>query len=486
MSNSVSPNTTGASLAAQATPAELWQKEFDIYEQANDFWKPMEGTTNKSLIRVKTDLTKGAGSTLNIRNLSGLYGAAQHGDDRFDTAAKFDTLKVNDYQLTIDVLRNAISLTERAEEWMGVRYQLENGMPGMLGEWLGREKSHKLFMMFKHKGTAANTIYANGKANRDALVAADTLDMELITGMGTRLSRLNGRPARIGIDDMGNAIDKYCVIATKDALRSLKADNDYKLLARDGSERGINNPLRKGGYIELDGQVIKEYNPVDHDGEGPIGCPIGARAELGAAVTAGTTTFDILGGGTAEAGAVTTREYFRDFPDFNYKFRSTDTIGVGSADFYVAIVNLEGADAGKFGFYQCDANDGNKLTVSQRMSATDGTGIRLDAVGGLTFSAAVNTEAHPVGSPIIFTNSTGVPIGQTLMLGANAGIRGYGKHRSKTGPESDEDGFIKEFYVRGYIGQTPRTDRRGRSPGFIVMEHAVSYEGIPLSPNLTP
>lgn len=483
MSNSIAPNVTGSGLATQATPQKLWQKEFDLYEQTSDFWKTMEGNNATSPIMVKTDLSKGVGSTMVIRNMSGLYGPALHGDDRFDSADKFDNLKVNDYELTIDVLRNAISLTERAEEWMGVRYQLDQGMPGRLGEWLGREKTHKLFMMFVHKGETANTIYAGGKGNRDALVATDTLSVNEITGMGVRLRRNNGRPARVGTDGAGNPIDKYCVVATPDSLFSLKKDSDYKQMIREAGDRGPRNIIFKGGYTELDGQVIKEYNPIDHDGEGPIGSPLNAKAELGAAVTAGTATFDIKGGGVAAAGALTNREYFRDFPNFNYKFGSTDTVGSGTDDFYVAIVNIEGADQGKFGFYKCVGNDGNKLTVTERLGSA-GSGIRATQVGDVAWDAGANTDAHPLGSPVIFCNAKGVPIGRTLLLGAGAALRGYGKHRSKTGPEVDEDGFVKEFYVRGYIGQTPRKDRRGRCPGYTLMEHAIKYEGIPFTPVL--
>ena len=493
MSTTIVPPTTGTSLAAQATPAELWQKGFDVYQQSEDFWKPFEGTRKNAPIVVKRDTSKGAGHTINIRNMAGFYMPPKMGDQTFTSASDFEKAKITDYQLTIDVLRHATSWTENAEEKMGIRGELDAGLNEELGKWYGREKTHKLFMMFLHLGTAANTYYINNKSSRDALVSTDTLDVDSITGAGVRLKRLNGRPAMVGTDASGNSIYKYCVAATTDALFSLKKDSDYKQQARDAGERGSRNLLFKGGYHELDGQVIKEYNPIDHDGDGPIGSPINPKADLGIAITSGTTQIDITGGGNATAAALTSILYYRDFPEYAYAFRTGESVTPAGEDFYVAIVNLEGADAGKFGFYKVDTNNGNKLTIKNETGDSAGAGGRLAAatsgvastqVGGVQWDAAQNTDAHPEGSAVIFCNSKGVPIGRTIVLGAAAALRGYGLHDGRRGEETDEDGFLKEVYIRGYFAQTPRLDARDRAPGFVVIEHAVEYEGISFTPTL--
>jgi hypothetical protein len=483
MSTSIVPPTTGASLASQAAEAELWQKGFDVYQQSEDFWKPFEGTRKTAPILIKKDTSKGAGHTINIRNMAGFYMEAKMGDETFASASDFEKAKINDYQLTIDVLRHATSFTENAEERMGIRGELDAGLPEELGKWYGREKTHKLFMMFLHLGTAANTYFINGATDRDAITATDTLSVDSITEAGVRLERLNGKPAMVGTDLSGNSIFKYCVTASTDALFSLKKDSDYKQQAREAGERGSSNLLFSGGYHELDGQVIKKYNPIDHDGDGPIGSPITAKADLGAAVSAGTATFDVKGGGNATAAAITSIKYFRDFPNYDYRFRTGDSLGVGSADFYVAIVNLSGADNGKFGFYKCVGNDGNKLTVTERLGSA-ASGIRATQVGDVTYDAAVNTEDHPEGSAVLFCNAKGVPIGRTIVMGQAAALRGYGLHDGKRGTETDEDGFLKEVYIRGYFAQTPRLDARDRAPGYMVVEHALEYAGIPLNPTL--
>lgn len=495
MATSITSNVTGATLAAQATPSELWQKGFDVYQQSEDFWKPMEGTTKTAPIMIKRDLSKGKGQKINMRNAAGFYKPAKHGDDQFTQASDFEKFRVNDYSVTVDVLRNGVMYTERSEEWLGdIRGELGSGFNEELGKWYGREKTHKLFMMFLHQGQDANTYFINNRGTRDDLVSSDTLDMDAITGAGVRLKRLNGMPAKLGADSYGNPIHKYCVASTTDALFSLKKDSDYKQQVRDAGERGSSNALFKGGYVELDGQVIKEYNPIDHDGYGPIGSPINPKADLGTAIAAGTAAVDITGGASATGAAETDIEYFRDFPEFAYKFRTNDTLSVAGDDFYVAIVNLEGADAGKFGFYRVDTNNGNKLTTKNEAgNGTSGAGGRLAAsvsgnastrIGNVEWDAAKNTDAHPSGSAVIYCNANGVPLGKTIVMGAAAALRGYGLHDGKRGQESDEDGFINEIYIRGYIGQAPRTDARGRCPGYVVVEHAVEYEGINFTPTL--
>jgi hypothetical protein len=494
MASSINSPIDGADLASQADPTELWEKELHVYQQSEDFWKPFEGKDKSAPVCVKTDTKKGYGSTLNIRNMAGLYAAAKHGDDEFNTAADFEKVKINDYSVIVDVIRHGVRFNERAEEWMGIRGELEDGLPRELGKWLGREKTHKLWMMFRELGNSANTVYAGGRGSQDALLKTDTLTVDEVAGAGVQLKTLNGMPARMGTDLNGNPINKYAVASSVPALFSLKKDPDYKQQARDAGARGNQNVLFKGGYTELDGQFIKEYNPIDHDGDGPIGSPINPKAFLGAAITSATTSIDITGGGAYNTAATNTApEYFRDFPDAAYTFTTTNTIAAATDDFYVIIYNVSGADKGKWGFYKCATNNKNKLTMKSEAGDSAGAGARLQAatsgnastqIGNVVWSATENTDAHPSDSVVILANANGVPIGRTVVLGAGAAIRGYGKHDGKRGVETDEDGFIKEVYIRSYFGQTPRKDVLSRCPGYILVEHAIEYEGISIDPTL--
>jgi len=368
-----------------------------------------------------------------------------------------------------------------------MRGEIAVGLPEELGKWLGRQKTEKLFMMYLHKGTDDNTKYAESRGGTNALTKCVVLDYDEIITLVPQLKRLGGQPAFVGRDMSGNQICKYCVVATTDALFSLELDPQFKQKLQDADSRGYGNYIFKGGYHNLRGQIIKEYNPIDHDGWGPIGSPMNPRAELGEAITAATTTFDMEGGGTAEAAGKSAVLYFKWFPNYAYKFLPGDTLTVDGATnkFYVAVINPDDgtATANKFGFYKCGVNDGHKITVDQRMGAAI-SGIKHSTVGGVTWDAAVNTDAHPLGSTILLCNSLGVPYGRTLMLAQRSARRGYGKWRNRRTEDQHEGGFVRDIFITSVFGQAPRKDVRGRAPGYKILEHALQIAGTPLNPTL--
>lgn len=488
MALNTSPNT-GDSLSAAAPNAvrKVWQRGVDIFEQSEDFFRPFEGKSRMSLIQSRTETSKGRGQEIEFTVMAGLYGEPHMGDELFDDGTDFETINMDSNSLVVDYLRHAVRYTERMEEKMGMRGEIAVGLPEELGKWLGRQKTEKLFMMYLHRGTADNTKYAGGRGGVDSLTETDVLDYDEIITLTPQLKRLGGMPAFVGRDMAGNNIHKYCVVATTDALFSLELDPTYKQKLMDSDSRGAGNYIFKGGYHNLRGQIIKEYCPIDHDGWGPIGSPLNPKAELGTAVTAGTTTFDVKGGGTAVAAAMTAVFFFKWFPKYDYKFLPGDTLDTsGDPSFYIAIINPDDgtATANKFGFYKISANDGHKLTVEERLGAGADSGIRSAQVGNVAWDAAVNTDAHPIGSTILLCNANGVTRGRTLMLGQRSARRGYGKWRNRRTEEEHEGGFVRDIFMTSVFGQEPVLDARSRAVGYKVLESALQIAGVPLNPTL--
>lgn len=487
MAYTTSPNT-GDSLSTAAPNAvrKVWQRGVDIFEQSEDFFRPFEGRARTSMIQSKIETSKGRGQTIEFTTMAGLYGEPKQGDELFEDGTDFEEINIDSNSLVVDFLRHAVRYTERMEEKMGMRGEIAVGLPEELGKWLGRQKTEKLFMMFLHRGTSDNTKYAGGRSGQNALTASDTLDYDEVITLTPQLERLGGRPGYVGRDMSGNQICKFCLVATTDALFSLELDPQFKAKLQDADSRGPGNYIFKGGYQNIRGQIIKKYNPIDHDGWGPIGSPMNPRAELGAAVTAGTATFDVEGGGTAEAAGKSSIFYFKWFPKYNYKFLPGDSLDTsGDPSFYIAIINPDdgSANANKFGFYKISANDGHKLTVEQRLGSA-ASGIRATTVGSVTWDASVNTDAHPIGSSIVLTNSKGVILGRSLMMGQRCARRGYGKWRNRRTEDSHEGGFVRDIFITSVFGQEPRKDVRGRAPGYKVLEHALQVAGTPLNPTL--
>lgn len=480
-----SPNT-GDSLANMDANAvrKLWKRGVDIFEQSNDFFAPMEGRNPRSLIQTESDTSKGKGQEITFTVMSGFYSEGKTGDDLFETQDDFEEALISSYDMIVDYLRNAVRYTERTEEKMGMRGELVAGLPQQLGEWMGRMKTERLFKMFEHKGHSSNYVYANGKGSAEELRSADTMRYEDIVMLGTTMKSLGGKPAKVGKHKNGQPLFRQCVITSTDALFSLKNDSDYKQLLREAGRDGDANYIWSGGVPDLDGHVVKEYTPIDHDGDGPIGSPLNPKASLGTAISAGTTGFDITGGGSTVAAAKTKIKYFKFFPNFDYLFQPGDTLGAGSDPFYVLVVNPPGgAEGHKMGFYKCVANNGNRITVTERLAAA-ASGIANTTVGNVTWEDGVwtglHTDEHPVGATVVLTNSYGVPIGSSLMLGGCAARRGYGKHRNRRTTQNHEGGFVRDVFVTSVFGQEPRQDRIGRCPGFMHMVHAVQYPGLPI------
>lgn len=479
-----SPNT-GTTIAAQsdASIRILWQKTVDLFDQNEDFWGKFEGNSKDSPIRVINDTAVDKGLKFRITSRAGYYGRGKSGDGLFDEQADFETDVINSNELTADYLRNATSATLRTDEFMGMQGELVDGQAEELGKWMGREKSARLGMTLVLKGGGKNLLHPTGRTSEDAILTADGLSYDEIMFMGQVLKPMGGRPCEVGTIN-GSPVYKYCVVGTTPGLFSLKQDSDYKQIVREAAprEKMDANALFTGGYTDLDGHRIVEYNPIDPDGYAWSGSWFNPKAFLGAAITAGTAAFTLYGGGSAAAAAVTTIDYFRFFPNFAFEFTPAD---IQTADTttqrYLLIINPRNAttDPGKIGMYGYKVNGGNTITINQRLASVQNGPVALATVGDVTYDSGVwsgyHTMTHPIGSTIVLCNSKGVPIGDTVMFGANFALRGYGKYRNKRTQWNVDGDFETRKYIMTVFGQALRKNVNGDYPGYVRLRHALSY-----------
>lgn len=479
-----SPNT-GTTLSAMSPESVriLWQKTVDMFEQTEDFFSQFEGTSRTSAVRVINDTSVGKGLKFRITSRAGYYGPGKSGDALFNNSSDFETDVINNMEVDADYLRNATSITQRADEFLGMQGELASGQAEELGKWMGREKSARLAMTLRLKGGAENLLYAGGKATEGDLVSADGLSYSDILYMGQALKPLGGMPASVGTV-RGVEILKYLVVGVTPGLFSLKQDDDYQRMLREAAprEKWDENPLFQGGYAELDGHSIREYNPIDHDGYGPVGSWFSPKAFLGGAITPGTAAINVLGGGSAAAAALTTIQYFRYFSNYAFEFLPNDVYVPGSDQKYFLIVNPKNAatDPGKIGMYgYTTGNDGNKITINLRLAAVQNGPVAMRTVGNVTWNSGVwagkHTDTHPIGATIIQCNANGVPIGDTVMLGANAVVRGYGSMRNQRSQWVVDGGFETRKYITSVFGQALRKNVINRYPGYIRLRHAINY-----------
>ncbi len=480
-----SPNT-GESLSTMSPDSvrELWQSGVDVFEQSEDFFAPMEGGPS-ALIWEKTDTSKGKGQKIHFTVRSGYYKEPHRGEERFDSESDFEKTRIADHDLEVDFLRHAVRNTERMEEVMGMRGEIISGDNEEVGKWLGRLKTELMFMTLRERLPAENIVYAGGHS-QDTLVSADVLDWDEIIQLGVMMKGRGGQPAQVGRTANGQPIWRQVVIACTDTLLSLDLDPNYKQALAQTVVESQARFIFDGGYTAPKGHIIKEYTPIEHDGVGAIGSPLIAQARLGVAIEAGTTTFDIKGGGDEDSADETDILFFKYFPGHAYKFLANDQLTQNVGPHYCLIVNPPNAetDPNKIGMYRyTTGNNGNKITITHRLAAAD-SGVAATVVGSVTWNTGVwsgkHTDVHPEGALILPCNAKGQVFGDSFMLGRRCAYRGYGKYRNKRTQQDQEGGHIMDRYITTVIGQALRKDRRLRVPGAMRIRHAVQLAGVPL------
>lgn len=482
--------TTGASLALQSSlnlPI-AWEAGVKMAEYEADWMSMFEGNSSDAAIGTKT-LAGTAGATTTFRTTTGLGADGVRGDELVSNSPGPEEFRMSGFQVTMDYLRHAAKVNKRAGLITGLQGEIISGFNKSLGDWLGRKKTRDILMMFRHLGNGENYTIVNGKT-RELLRQTDTLAMSNIVTAGQALRTLGARPALTTVDKQsGQKLAGYKFVGLGEAMTNLRNSTQYRDAAANAQVRGDTNTIFQGGLVKIDGNVIVEVNPPDHDMEAAIGSPLAPRAFLGTAITAGTTAIDITGGGNATSGAKTAHKYFEDFSNYAYRWgtHSGGSIAADTTtDRYCIIYNLTGASAGKWGFYRFRLNDGNKLTMHSAASrlAAATSGVANTTVGNVTWSGSVNTDAHPAGSLIIETNSYGIPFARTLILGSMAACRLYSStERIARAEELTEGGFLSTVWLRAVFGQALFTRLDGRKPNFMVVESALSYAGLSNLPN---
>ena len=472
------PSNTGANLYSDSADAQakIWQKGADLFEQSNDYYQEFEGKGQNSIIQTVTDTAKGRGQKIEFKVKSGFYKEPHLGDATFENSKHYERTRINSYEMTVDWIRHGTRHNERMEEFMGMRGEIVGGLPADLGAWLGRLKTEQLNMMFRETLNDENNLVAGGKTV-DTLGSADVLQWDEIVALGTIMKPLGGLPAKVG---KGNTF-RQCVTATTDALFSLKMDSDYRTLLREAQQRGKDNMMFTGQYSDVDGHVIKDYNPIDHDGDGAIGSPLNPKAVLSVALSAGTTAKQLVAG-TLLAADDQAPHYFKYFTGFRYTFSDASQLAASTGTQYALIINPANAttDPGKWTIVSyTTGNDGNSITTVKHLAAA-ASGAAATTVGSVTWSGTLNTEALAVGAQVIQCNAKGVPIGTTFMFGRRAAYRGYGKYRNHRSTDSHEGKFIKELYITSVFGQEICKDRIDRMPGITALTHALQIPGLNL------
>lgn len=330
------------------------------------------------------------------------------------------------------------------------------------GDWDSRQRK-KLSEYFIHKqgddiqmemivkAHARNTLYPNNKAAIDDLGTGDCINLGTVTYMKELMNANQAQPFDISRSGSGAEILSYLLMGPSKAFNGMATSNSYQQLLANADNRGDSNKLFKGGLPKWNGDYLFDWRVEDGVQIGPLAAPCAPVAYLAADLPATTTTdftagagIFILGGGTQNTdGSKTKPLFFQYYENSRYvghegEKRAADT----TTRRYLAMKILTGADTGKIALFSYLVNNGNKITISERLGAAGagqivttltGSTITYNGAGNAWTSAAgsngfkgVSTGIIPAGSPIYQINAKGTPYVRSFGFGRNGIIAGYG------------------------------------------------------------
>lgn len=430
----------------------LWtMKVIQVAAQTMPFSDNMTGPPGSGKpIVVNTDTSKVMGTQVVFNTIDNLGAPIVQGNGV--RVGQEEQLKPGDFRLTVDIGWIGIGLdnTARTQTVPGMNYDELSAT--LTGRRLAKQQTDDVLQDAKAEATAANTYYANRKTI-NTLKSADTFQTSLLVGGGGMLrdngaAPINARPLNPKATEMPPPINKYLFFGTDVGMRPIKTESNYVQAAQFGQDRGEQNPLFSGEYMEWDNMVMYPWVNIRHGGYGSIGSAMQPEALLGTALTGRTTNSGVLpagsgildGGGSATAAAVTPlRHYFEFWSLYAYAPINgvTRTVNFqGSSIAYGCIIDKT---TGKWSFFSYTGNTGNTLTGVVVAGASSSGNYSAAAIGGVTYGTAPYTTAGDgaqylgitegavaSGSLMIETNSFGVPLCFALGMGEMAMVCGYG------------------------------------------------------------
>lgn len=381
------------------------------------------GGSGVAPIRTIADFQKIHGTTVNFQARAPLGGAGRqgsaeerigHGENR-----KF---KMWSFQIGVHwhgVKANNIALSQTVLGKGSFDAEAQSGLKELFSHYQGRHIEAELM----RAKTARTTYYCGNKTSVEGLRSADTFQPNDSKKVKDLMAANQAPPILAGARKNGDEpIYAYYILGNNRLYDDMHQSDTWQNLLALAGDRGDANHLFYGGLPRWAGTILDEYTLQVNTADGPQGTMATPVAYLGGALGALPATGAYLyGGGSAAAAALTDRLYFQLFPNAQFKQFEIEKIAADtSTERYLLIRNLTasaaGGDAGKFGMYAYQVNDGNKITLTKALRSTDSTSGKIDktTVGNVTWGVApwttdYLTDQHAIGSEIIPCNSYGQP-----------------------------------------------------------------------------
>lgn len=289
-----SPTTITTVRADGLSLATLWDLNCREHGETKDYFENLEtahddGDGPNGIVVTKSETSAGRGHKVNFRTTSGFYGEGKRGEALFTATADYERNRYNEYAAYVNCYRNAASFNEFTGEQEALREELGNNTPQKLGAWADRLKTELIDMRVRDTASSDSLFTANSRGYNN-LLSNDILDVNNIMMMAGAMSTRGGKPARVAMVN-GNPVKKWMFGPVTEVMTTLKVQSDYQTLLR-ATDQGLSK-LLGGETATLDTQIIKPYDVVMHDGDGPIGSARLPMGKVGAALNGAIFTATI-------------------------------------------------------------------------------------------------------------------------------------------------------------------------------------------------
>jgi N4-gp56 family major capsid protein len=255
------------------------------------FFAKFMGRNARSIIQVKEDLRKGAGTSINIPLLLPLSGAGVWDDNILE--GNEEALEYSSFDTYIHYIRHGVRLNGLYEE-QKTQINMRRDAKDALAEWLSTFIDTSLFGVLtgvtppfadaNYKfpltpPTADRIVYGGSASSEATIAAADTFTADLI-GKAKRLATADENTAIRPINVNGHST--YVMVIDPFQARDLRNDPKWLEAQKHANVRGEKNPIFSGAMGMYDGVVIHEHNRVPRTATGASDGKVGHALFLGA------------------------------------------------------------------------------------------------------------------------------------------------------------------------------------------------------------
>lgn len=489
--NKLNVQTAAQILAASPDAAKIAWGTLAI-RKSNDYSVLYDNLTGKigsgKAFIEHSDLKVTAGNEVVIPLVGGARGPGVQGAG--DRMGKEKKLVPKDFRFKVGRWWDGFAIDSVAKNETIIGGRWDKAAMEFLARNLRVKKVDDMLLELRRRATARNILRPNNKTSRGALRTADVFATSTVLHGATTLTSLGAKPVKLGKSTAGAPIRQFVFLGVNHALESFRNSSTYLEAALNADVRGQLNSKFTGDILPWDGNLIYNWDVEDPEDLAPAGCPLLPRAFLGVSIASGTSAVDITGGGSAANAADTEVQFFGYFSNAAYTGCEGQKIDPDTTtDRYVGILNLSGADAGKVMYASFRVNNGNKLTMYQRLGAS-ASGAQVTTLGqipwgGGTYGGVALTDKAESGSLIVECNEYGVPFGHVFALGEMAGVMGHGSidgasalaQRTEEHTNHNMDhaiGLETVFGARAF----ERID--GQPGGYALIECALPLRGFPV------